>query len=211
MYSTLTTILTEAADENSSIKGVIITGNHTSRGFCSGSDTKELYNKKTMNNPTNTFIETIISYRKPVLAIVFGLCVGLGFSLLPHCDVVFAVADETTFSMPVIRMANIAPGFCSTYLFPHIFGTQTSTEIFWGKTITSQQLANIGFLKIIPSITSITSIQNIENLIQPFFNHFNTTRDAIQWKTQIQRPIHVVEKLIKIHQQEMLLQYSSTL
>jgi enoyl-CoA hydratase/carnithine racemase len=121
MYGLLCDELSRAMQEKS-IKVVQIRGNEN---FTSGNDLVDFAafaQAKTSLHETNTirFIKTILQFEKPLVAAVKGLAVGIGTTLLFHCDVV--ITDENSrFTLPFVALG-LVPEFGSSMLFPMLAG-----------------------------------------------------------------------------------------
>lgn len=92
---------------------VIITG--AGDIFSSGADLKEGIADYDV---VQRFMVKVITYSKILVAAVNGPAIGIGVTLLPHCDLVFA-SEQATFWTPFSRIA-VVPEFCSSFLFPQI-------------------------------------------------------------------------------------------
>jgi enoyl-CoA hydratase/carnithine racemase len=76
---------------------------------------------------TERFFQTMAHFSKPLIACVNGHAVGVGVTLLPHCDVVYCAAGST-FWTPFSR-AGLCPEFASSLLFPRIMGRSRASEM----------------------------------------------------------------------------------
>lgn len=82
---------------------------------------------------------------KPVVAAVNGFAVGLGVTMLLHCDLVYA-AKSATFQMPFVKLG-LVPEFGSTVLLPRLVGLQKATELLLlGKRFTADQAETMGLV-----------------------------------------------------------------
>jgi len=100
----------------------------------------EIYREKIIN-----FVDTHIECEKPIFAAVNGPAIGISFSLLALCDVVYCT-EETYFSAPFIQLA-LAPEACSSYLFPKIFGNSLGRElILFGRKLKASEALKCGFV-----------------------------------------------------------------
>lgn len=73
---------------------------------------------KIEGSDAEAFIHAIVSTKKPVVVAVRGAAVGIGVTMLPHCDLVYA-APDTRFQMPFVNLG----------LVPEAGSTQTITEL----------------------------------------------------------------------------------
>ena len=127
MYAGLAKGLNDAAGDFG-IRTVVITseGDH----FTAGNDIMDF-----MNNPPTSddsevarFLASLLNFPKPLLAAVKGNAVGVGTTMLLHCDVVIA-GPSAKFSMPFASLG-LVPEAGSSYLFPQLVGYQRAARIF---------------------------------------------------------------------------------
>lgn len=127
MYSGLATGLNDAAGDFG-IRAVIITSE--SQHFTAGNDISDF-----MENPptgdsseVSQFLESLLNFPKPLIAAVKGNAVGVGTTMLLHCDVVIA-SPSAKFSMPFASLG-LVPEAGSSFLFPQLVGYQRAARIF---------------------------------------------------------------------------------
>ena len=149
MYGELAQQLNDAA-ENSDIRCVVITseGDH----FTAGNDIRDfMSNPPTEEDSTVAkFLGSILEFPKPLLASVKGNAVGVGTTLLLHCDVVVA-APSATFSMPFTSLG-LVPEAGSTKLFPELVGYQRAAKIFMtGESFGAEDAVQMGLVAEIAS------------------------------------------------------------
>ena len=127
MYSGLATGLNEAAGDFG-IRAVILTSE--GQNFTAGNDISDF-----MNNPPTSessevsqFLESLLNFPKPLIAAVNGNAVGVGTTMLLHCDVVVA-SSTAKFSMPFASLG-LVPEAGSSFLFPQLVGYQRAARIF---------------------------------------------------------------------------------
>ncbi len=127
MYSDLSKSLNDAVGDFG-IRAVVITaeGDH----FTAGNDIADF-----MDNPPTSddsevakFLAAILNFPKPLLAAVKGNAVGVGTTMLLHCDVVIA-GPTANFSMPFASLG-LVPEAGSSFLFPQLVGYQRAARIF---------------------------------------------------------------------------------
>jgi len=144
MYEGLAKGLNDAAGDFS-VRAVVITsqGDH----FTAGNDIVDF-----MDNPPTaessevaTFLAALLNFPKPLIAAVKGNAVGVGTTMLLHCDVVVA-APNAKFSMPFVSLG-LVPEAGSTFLFPALVGYQRAAKIFLtGDSFSAQDGLEMGLI-----------------------------------------------------------------
>ena len=126
MYSELAEIFSQQVTDASDINAVIITGG---TDFTAGNDLADfLDNPPTASNaPVYEFMRALSNCPVPVIAAVNGVAVGIGTTLLLHCDFVYATANSM-FMMPFINLA-VVPEFASSLLLPMRTGYLKAAEM----------------------------------------------------------------------------------
>jgi enoyl-CoA hydratase/carnithine racemase len=98
--------------------------------------------------PAVRFIRTVAAAKKPIVAAVHGLAVGVGTTILLHCDLVYA-AEDTKFMMPFINLG-IVPEAAATVLLPLLVGRQRATELFLlAAPMTAQRAYELGLVNAV--------------------------------------------------------------
>ena len=144
MYAGLAKGLNDAAGDFG-IRAVVITsaGDH----FTAGNDISDF-----MNNPPTSddsevaqFLAALLNFPKPLIAAVKGNAVGVGTTMLLHCDVVIA-SDTAKFSMPFTSLG-LVPEAGSSYLFPRLVGYQRAAQIFMtGESFSAESAKEMGLV-----------------------------------------------------------------
>jgi enoyl-CoA hydratase/carnithine racemase len=126
MYTAMTEAL-EKADGNPAVRVVIITG--VDGCFTSGNDVADFLQSSGLggDSPAIRFLHTLSTTGKPVIAVVTGLAVGIGVTMLLHCDLVYA-ADTATFQLPFVNLG-LVPEAASSMLLPRMLGHQRAAEL----------------------------------------------------------------------------------
>src|SRR5690606_28702056 len=89
------------------------------------------------------FMQGIAAFEKPVVAAVHGMAVGIGVTMLLHCDLVY-VADDATLSMPFTSLG-LVPELASTLLFPQVAGRVRAAEkLLLGKPFPAHEAVVMG-------------------------------------------------------------------
>jgi enoyl-CoA hydratase/carnithine racemase len=127
------------------VRAVLIT--HEGPHFTAGNDLYDFLNAPPLEpgSPVMQFLEQIHTFSKPLLAAISGNAVGIGTTMLMHCDVVVASAT-TKFSMPFVNLG-LVPEAGSSILFPRLAGNQRAAQIFLtGEPFGSDYAKEIGLI-----------------------------------------------------------------
>ncbi len=126
MYAALRDAL-EAAQADPAVRVVLLSGEGP--GFCAGNDLHDFLAGPdfTMDHPVMGFLKTLATLGKPLIAAVHGQTVGIGVTLLLHCDLIVA-ARSTQFSMPFVSLG-LVPEAASSLLLPRQLGLQRAAEL----------------------------------------------------------------------------------
>jgi enoyl-CoA hydratase/carnithine racemase len=147
MYGALANGLNEAAGDFS-VRAVIITseGDH----FTAGNDIKDFMENPPTSDDTEVakFLGSLLNFPKPLLAAVKGNAVGVGTTMLLHCDIVLA-SPSANFSMPFTSLG-LVPEAGSSYLFPLLVGYQRAARIFMtGESFGATEAKEMGLVSTI--------------------------------------------------------------
>lgn len=137
MYQELSDALNEA-DKDPAVRAAIICS--STQNFTAGNDIYDFLNDPPLEegSPVSNFLSSILEFSKPLLASVTGNAVGIGTTMLFHCDVVVA-APNARFSMPFVPLG-LVPEAGSSLLFPKLVGHQAAAKIFFtGEAFTADQ------------------------------------------------------------------------
>lgn len=141
----------EKAGADPAVRALLVTG--TGGVFTAGNDLKDFSNPKFAqpDSPVLTFMQRLSTFEKPVVAAVQGIAVGIGVTMLLHCDMVYA-ADDATFSMPFTSLG-LVPEFASTVLLPQIAGrARASEKLLLGKPFPAAEAVVLGIANaVLPS------------------------------------------------------------
>ena len=149
MYSALADAL-DSANHDPAVHAVVIQGHETI--FSAGNDIGDFLNKPpaTSEAPVFRFLRGISSFPKPVIASVCGPAVGIGTTLLLHCDLVYA-GDNAAFSMPFVNLG-LCPEAASSFLAPQLMGYPRAAEaLLLGEPFTAESALEMGLInRIVP-------------------------------------------------------------
>lgn len=148
MYWALVHALNCAQDDDG-IHVVMIT--NSGDYFCAGNDVggfASLADIPYRERPGFNFMTRLAAFSKPLVAAVNGSAVGLGVTLLLHCDLVCA-STTTRLSFPFVTIG-LVPEFGSTALLPQRLGYQKAAEILMlGKTLEAAEALELGLFNTI--------------------------------------------------------------
>jgi len=116
-----------AAQEDATVRAVLLSGEGAS--FCAGNDLQDFLNSPPLTDahPAMQLLRLLPSFGKPLLAAVHGQTVGIGVTMLLHCD--FVVAARTTqLSLPFVALG-LVPEAGSSLLLPRLVGQQRAAEL----------------------------------------------------------------------------------
>ena len=157
MYADLARSLNEAAGDFA-VRAVILTseGAH----FTAGNDIKDFLElpPTSEDSTVKLFLDAILEFPKPLLAAVKGNAIGVGTTMLLHCDVV--VADPlTSFSMPFVSLG-LVPEAGSSLLFPALVGYQRAAKIFMtGESFSVESAQEMGLVAEISKDSYATALK----------------------------------------------------
>jgi enoyl-CoA hydratase/carnithine racemase len=150
MYAALADALTEAAVD-AATRVVLIQGHATV--FCAGNDIGDFQKgpgSSTDESPVLRFLRAIARFPKPLVAAVCGPAVGIGTTMLMHCDLVYA-GDNAAFSLPFVNLG-LCPEAGSTLLAPQMMGYHRAAEAFLlGEPFMAEAALEVGLVnRIVP-------------------------------------------------------------
>jgi enoyl-CoA hydratase/carnithine racemase len=144
MYAQLASALA-AADADPQARVVLLSG--TAECFTAGNDVADFLNapRQPGSSPARALFDTLPNMKKPVVAAVGGPAIGIGTTLLLHCDLVYA-APNARFQLPFVPLG-IVPEFGSTFLLPRLAGYQRAAELLLlGQPFSAQKAHEVGIV-----------------------------------------------------------------
>lgn len=145
MYQALSDALHRAELDNT-IKVTVITG--TGPDFSAGNDIHdfvEIAHVPEKMASIMSFLQTLTSYKKPLIGCVEGWAVGVGATMMLHCDMVFT-ARNTQFVFPFVQLG-LVPEAASSFLLPRIVGHQRAFEmLMFGEPINAEMAYQLGMV-----------------------------------------------------------------
>ncbi|MCY4426954.1 MAG: enoyl-CoA hydratase [Halieaceae bacterium] len=148
MYWTIADAIA-GADQDREVRVILIHGSDVC--FSSGNDLANFFNQDPGEYPEALalrFIDTLLNARKPIIAAVAGVAVGIGATMLLHCDLVFA-ADNSRFKLPFTQLG-LVPEAASSLLLPRLCGHQKAMELLLlGESFDAETAVEIGLVNAI--------------------------------------------------------------
>ncbi len=126
MYEALTAAFSEAGRDEG-VRALLLSGEGA--GFCAGNDLHDFLAGPEFSpgHPVLGFLRSLAYLEKPMVAAVHGQTVGIGVTMLLHCDLVLA-ARTTQFTMPFVSLG-LVPEAASSLLVPRLVGPQRAAEL----------------------------------------------------------------------------------
>ena len=153
MYAAMADALLQATDD-AGVRAVVIQGHTTV--FSAGNDIADFLNAPPRvqagnhETPVMRFLRGISSFPKPLVAAVCGPAVGIGTTMLFHCDLVYA-GDNAAFSMPFVNLG-LCPEAASSLLVPQMMGYHRAAEaLLLGEPFMAEAALEVGLVnRIVP-------------------------------------------------------------
>ncbi len=142
MYQSMAEAL-QAADQDKSVRAVLITGGETC--FTSGNDVADFVQAPPngLHSEVFQFMMALFDFTKPVVAAVSGPAVGIGTTLLLHCDLVY-VSQDALLKMPFVNLG-LCPEYGSSLILPSLLGHAKAAELLLlGEKFSGEQAAAWG-------------------------------------------------------------------
>ena len=144
MYSRLVEVLRYAVD-TAGVRVCCLRG--AGNCFTSGNDLMDFISNPPVegNSPVMQFLHGLVDFKKPLVAAVEGPAIGIGTTMLLHCDLVYA-SDTAVFQMPFTRLG-LCPEAASSFLLPKIIGLARAGELLLqGRSIDAATAERWGLL-----------------------------------------------------------------
>jgi enoyl-CoA hydratase/carnithine racemase len=142
MYQAMADAL-RAAQADPEVRSVLITGQPGI--FTAGNDLEDFMQRppQGLDSPVFQFMQALIECDKPVIAAVTGAAIGIGTTMLFHCDFVY-VSDEARLAMPFVALG-LVPEFGSSVLAAERMGHARAAEkLLLGDPFTGEQAVELG-------------------------------------------------------------------
>jgi enoyl-CoA hydratase/carnithine racemase len=142
MYQAMADAVLDAQLDNA-VRALMITGQPGI--FTSGNDLEDFMQRPPAgpDSPVVRFMKALTECDKPVVAAVTGGAVGIGTTMLLHCDLVY-VADDARLAMPFVGLG-LVPEYASSLLLPRLVGhVRAAEKLLLGDPFTGAQAVELG-------------------------------------------------------------------
>ena len=150
MYQTMADALGDA-QEDATVRAIVIRGGQGA--FSAGNDLEDFMKSPPTSEdaPVLQFLKRISGAEKPIVASVTGVAVGIGTTMLLHCDLVYA-ADSAMFSLPFSQLG-LCPEAASSVLLPRLAGYPLAAEkLLLGEAFDAQEAHRMGIVnRLLPA------------------------------------------------------------
>lgn len=149
MYAACANAL-DAARDDAAVRVVVFQGDATV--FSAGNDIGDFLSNapKAQDAPVFRFLRALAAFPKPIIAAVCGPAVGIGTTMLFHCDLVYA-GDNAAFSMPFVNLG-LCPEAASSLLVPQMMGYHRAAEaLLMGEPFMAEAALEVGLAnRVVP-------------------------------------------------------------
>jgi enoyl-CoA hydratase/carnithine racemase len=138
-----------AAEEDAAIRVLLLAGSDDC--FTAGNDIADFAAAKPGEAPVALdFLRALAAAKKPIVAAVAGVAIGIGTTMLLHCDLVYA-ADNARFQLPFVNLG-LCPEAGSSFILPAMVGHPRAAElIFLGEPFGAEPARQFGLVNHIVS------------------------------------------------------------
>jgi enoyl-CoA hydratase/carnithine racemase len=147
MYQSMADAI-QGADKDSAVRVILLTG--TKDCFTSGNDLADFMSAHDEPGiqPRNPFLSVISRAEKPIVAAVSGSAIGIGTTMLLHCDLVYA-GMKARFQIPFVNLG-LCPELASSLLIPRLVGHQRASELLLlGEAFSAQAAWEFGLVNAV--------------------------------------------------------------
>ena len=159
MYQAMADAIGAAVADNA-VRAVLITGQPGI--FTSGNDIEDFMSRPPgqgsdgLDSPVFRFMRALLDCDKPVVAAVTGAAIGIGTTMLLHCDFVY-VSDEARLAMPFVALG-LVPEFASSLVVPQLMGHRRAAEkLLLGDPFTPEQAVECGLANAVLPATEVVN------------------------------------------------------
>jgi len=159
-YTALTQAFESATGRND-LHAIILHG--AQQYFTAGNDLRDFQSKPKGESPGLRFLKALVNTDIPVIAAVEGAAIGIGVTMLMHCDFIIAASD-TTFRIPFVPLG-LCPEGASSVLLAQYVGIRKANEwLYLGQSFTAQEALESNFInKIVPPGQALDKASKMAN------------------------------------------------
>ncbi|EKE73730.1 enoyl-CoA hydratase-related protein [Gallaecimonas xiamenensis] len=179
MYDGLTAALRQA-ESDQAVKVVLLQGND--QVFCAGNDLEDFLSLKDLgeDSPILRFLTTLVRFKKPLLAAVAGPAVGIGTTVLLHCDLVVAQTGSR-FQLPFVALGLCAEAGSSLLLAKRIGQAKANEWLLTGKAYSAEEALSQGLInQVVEGDVCATGLALAKQLAQLPSDALATTKALIR-------------------------------
>lgn len=154
----------EQANDDSQVRVIIISGRGDS--FTSGNDLVDFLSKtgESTEDGITRFLRAVPNCNKPIIAAVHGHAVGIGTTLLLHCDLAYA-DNSAKLQLPFVNLG-LCPEFGSSFLLPQLIGHRRAADMLYtGKTINAETAYEYGLINELVDDALATAKQQAQRIV----------------------------------------------
>ncbi len=186
MYQSLAEGL-QAADAAQGVRAIMIQG--AGGTFTAGNDLADFLTNppRGRDSPVFRFLGAIATLHKPLVAAVEGSAVGIGTTMLLHCDFAYA-ADNARFALPFVNLG-ICPEAGSSFLLPLIAGHRLAARLLMlGEPFSADQAMDAGIITaaVAPSLVADTAVRVAQKLAEKPASALRVTKQLLKKQFQAQ-------------------------
>lgn len=144
MYSELESAFAHA-DRDPAVRAILLQGEGGT--FTSGNDLDDFLNRPAtdQNAPAFRFLRQLMRVEKPIVAAVQGQAIGVGVTMLLHCDLVYA-SHDAILAIPFAKLG-LCPEAASSFLLPRLAGHQLASEaLLLGEPFSASEAHRMGLV-----------------------------------------------------------------
>jgi enoyl-CoA hydratase/carnithine racemase len=197
MYSACADAL-EQASGDAAVRVVVIQGDITV--FSAGNDIADFLNNPNpgLSAPVLRFLRNLATFPKPLIAAVCGPAVGIGTTMLLHCDLVYA-GDNAAFVMPFVNLG-VCPEAASSILVAQLMGYHRAAEaLLLGDPFMAEAALEVGLVNRIVAPTEANGLAQAQArklAAKPLSSLIETKR--LMKKGQMQQVLDVIDEEAQI-------------
>lgn len=168
----------QKAEADGNVRVVLIIG--TEDCFTAGNDLVDFANARPgETSPAILYLQTLAAAKKPVVAAVSGVAVGIGTTMLLHCDLVYA--DSTArFQLPFVNLG-LCPEAGSSVILPGLAGQRRAAELlFFGEPFSAERARELGIVNEVVAQAQATAQAKAQQLAEKPPSALRTTKALLK-------------------------------